>query len=127
MGMNNERLSTTIAGRGTTATRWNRLEYDENLPGRKGLTAATQNGSHQMPIKRVSPRAKSGSVFGQARRPAKLVRAGLYARVSTDDQQNFFMQSRACANMPRGVAGRPRQVCEVDSGAGRSGTLAGGI
>jgi hypothetical protein len=58
-----------------------------------------------MPIKRVSPRAKSGNVFGQARRPAKLVRAGMYARVSTDDQQNFSMQSRACANIPLGVAG----------------------
>jgi hypothetical protein len=84
-----------------------------------------QNGSHQMPIKRVSPRAKSGKVFGQARRPAKLVRPGLYARVSTDNKQNFSMQRCAGANLPLGEAGRPRcRFCEVDSGAGRSGTLA---
>lgn len=34
-----------------------------------------------------------------------MFRIGLSARVSTDDQQNFLMQSRACANMPLGVAG----------------------
>jgi Calcium binding len=32
-----------------------------------------------MPIKRASQKAKSGHVFGQARRQAKMFRAGLYA------------------------------------------------
>jgi hypothetical protein len=48
-----------------------------------------------MPIKRVSPKAKSDNVFGQARKPLKMFRAGLYARVSTNDQQTLPMQSRA--------------------------------
>jgi hypothetical protein len=48
-----------------------------------------------MPIKRASQKAKSNNVFGQARKPAKMFRAGLYARVSTNDQQTLPMQSRA--------------------------------
>src|ERR1700676_4599752 len=48
-----------------------------------------------MPIKRASPRVKSDHVFGQARKAAKMFRAGLYARVSTNDQQTLPMQSRA--------------------------------
>src|SRR5712692_604268 len=48
-----------------------------------------------MPAKRASPKAKSGNVFGQARKSAKMFRAGLYARVSTNDQQTLSMQSRA--------------------------------
>jgi hypothetical protein len=40
-------------------------------------------------------KAKSDSVFGQARRPAKMFRAGLYARVSTNDQQTIPLQIRA--------------------------------
>src|SRR5450432_692344 len=48
-----------------------------------------------MPIKRASPKAKSGNVFGQRRKPQKMFRAGLYARVSTNDQQTLSMQSRA--------------------------------
>ena len=48
-----------------------------------------------MPIKRASQQAKSDSVFGQARKTAKMFRAGLYARVSTNDQQTLSMQSRA--------------------------------
>src|SRR5271165_5255424 len=48
-----------------------------------------------MPAKQVLPKAKSGNVFGQARRPAKMFRAGLYARVSTNDQQTMAMQSHA--------------------------------
>jgi hypothetical protein len=43
----------------------------------------------EMPIKRAVPKAKSDNVFGQARRPAKMFRAGLYARVSTNDQQTM--------------------------------------
>src|ERR1700726_416537 len=48
-----------------------------------------------MPIKRASPTAKSEHVFGQRRKPAKMFRAGLYARVSTNDQQTLPMQNRA--------------------------------
>jgi Resolvase, N terminal domain len=48
-----------------------------------------------MAAKRAFQKAKSGNVFGQARKPAKMFRAGLYARVSTNDQQTLPMQSRA--------------------------------
>ena len=48
-----------------------------------------------MAAKRASDKAKSEYVFGQARKPAKMFRAGLYARVSTNDQQTLPMQSRA--------------------------------
>ena len=48
-----------------------------------------------MPVKRASQKAKSEHVFGQARKPAKMFRTGLYARVSTNDQQTLAMQSRA--------------------------------
>ncbi|HEY6306825.1 MAG TPA: recombinase family protein, partial [Candidatus Angelobacter sp.] len=48
-----------------------------------------------MPRKRASAKAKSEYVFGQPRRPAKMFRAGLYARVSTNDQQTLAMQNRA--------------------------------
>jgi hypothetical protein len=48
-----------------------------------------------MPVKRPSRKTKSGDVFGQSRRQAKILRAGLYARVSTTDQQTLAMQMRA--------------------------------
>jgi putative DNA-invertase from lambdoid prophage Rac len=71
-----------------------------------------------MPIKRASQKAKSDHVFGQSRRPAKMFRAGIYARVSTNDQQTLAMQNRAM----REYAGRrgwmiALQVREVGSGA----------
>jgi putative DNA-invertase from lambdoid prophage Rac len=71
-----------------------------------------------MAAKRAFPKAKSDNVFGQARRPAKMLRAGLYARVSTNDQQTLPMQSRAM----REYAARrgwtiALQVREVGSGA----------
>src|ERR1700756_4671823 len=73
-----------------------------------------------MPIKRASPKAKSANVFGQARRPAKMFRAGLYSRISTNDQQTLAMQNRA---MREYVARRgwtvALQVREVNSGAVR--------
>ena len=73
-----------------------------------------------MPINRASPRAESGNVFGQARRSAKMLRAGLYARVSTNDQQPLAMQNRAM----REYAARrgwtvALQVREVNSGAAK--------
>src|ERR1051325_7656703 len=48
-----------------------------------------------MAAKRAFPKAKSDNVFGQARRPTKMFRAGLYARVSTNDQQTLAMQMGA--------------------------------
>jgi putative DNA-invertase from lambdoid prophage Rac len=74
-----------------------------------------------MAAKRASREAKSDHVFGQSRRRAKMLRAGLYARVSTNDQQTLPMQSRAL----REYAGRrgwmiALQVREVNSGATRT-------
>ena len=73
-----------------------------------------------MPIKRAFQKAKSRDVFGQARRRPKMFRAGLYARVSTNDQQTLAMQNRAM----REYAARRSwtialQVREVNSGAAR--------
>ena len=48
-----------------------------------------------MPAKRTLPESKTKKVFGQPRKPAKMLRAGLYARVSTLDQQTLPMQMRA--------------------------------
>jgi putative DNA-invertase from lambdoid prophage Rac len=48
-----------------------------------------------MAAKRASETAKSTRVFGQRQEPAKMFRAGLYARVSTHDQQTLTLQMRA--------------------------------
>jgi putative DNA-invertase from lambdoid prophage Rac len=71
-----------------------------------------------MTAKQTSEEAKSSRVFGQARKPAKMFRAGIYARVSTDDQQTIPLQIRAL----REYAARrgwtmALQVKEVGSGA----------
>jgi putative DNA-invertase from lambdoid prophage Rac len=73
-----------------------------------------------MPIKRASAKAKTEHLFGQARSRVKMFRAGLYARVSTNDQQTLAMQSRAM----REYAARRGwtivlQVREVNSGAAK--------
>lgn len=73
-----------------------------------------------MPIKRGFQKTKSNNVFGQTRKSAKMLRAGLYARVSTNDQQTLPMQNRAL----REYAARRgwtvvMQVREVGSGAAR--------
>jgi len=47
----------------------------------------------EVPIKQGSGIRKSGKVFGQGQKAAKTVRAGLYARVSTLDQQTLPMQT----------------------------------
>lgn len=71
-----------------------------------------------MPVKRPSRKARSGKVFGQVRKPAKLFRVGLYARVSKHDQQTLPLQMRA---MREYAANRgwtmTMQVREVGSGA----------
>ena len=71
-----------------------------------------------MHVKQGSGIKKSGRVFGQGQKRAKTVRAGLYARVSTQDQQTLPMQNRAM----REYAARrgwtiTMQVKEVGSGA----------
>jgi len=74
----------------------------------------------EMPAKQAFPTAKSGNVFCQRRKPSKMFRAGLYARVSTNDQQTIPLQSRAL----REYAARRGwtvaiQVREVGSGAAK--------
>jgi putative DNA-invertase from lambdoid prophage Rac len=74
-----------------------------------------------MPGKRASAKSKSTGVFGHPGKSSKAVlRAGLYARVSTHDQQTLTMQNRAM----REYAARrgwdiAMQVREVGSGASR--------
>src|ERR1035441_10594327 len=68
--------------------------------------------------KRTSHEAKSRRVFGQARKQPKMFRAGLYTRVSTNDQQTIPLQIRAL----REYAARrgwtiALQMKEVGSGA----------
>jgi predicted site-specific integrase-resolvase len=68
--------------------------------------------------KRISKTPKPGRVFGQRQGPAKMFRAGLYARVSTHDQQTLSLQMRA---MREYAAKRgweiALQIKEVGSGA----------
>src|SRR5215470_2392046 len=73
-----------------------------------------------MPRKRASRKAKSEHVFGQLRRPPKMLRVGLYARVSTNDQQTLAMQNRAMREyaVRRGWS-IALQVRDVNSGADR--------
>src|SRR5450759_519534 len=72
----------------------------------------------RMAAKQASEKAESRRVFGQARKSAKMFRAGLYARVSTNDQQTIPLQIRALREyaVRRGwpIA---LQVKEVGSGA----------
>ena len=77
-------------------------------------------GLREVPIKQGSGIKKSGRVFGQGQKTAKTIRVGLYARVSTLDQQTLPMQNRAM----REYAARrgwiiTMQVKEVGSGASR--------
>jgi hypothetical protein len=71
-----------------------------------------------MAAKRAPEKAKSPRVFGHARKPAKMFRAGLYARVSTNDQQTIPLQTRALREyaVRRGWT-IALQVKEVGSGA----------
>jgi putative DNA-invertase from lambdoid prophage Rac len=71
-----------------------------------------------MPVKQASHNPESQRVFGQRRKPMKMFRAGLYARVSTNDQQTIPLQARAM----REYAARrgwtiTLQVKEIGSGA----------
>ncbi len=54
-----------------------------------------RTGLRKVTAKRASKTAKSTRVFGQPQAPAKMFRVGLYARVSTNDQQTLSLQMRA--------------------------------
>jgi DNA invertase Pin-like site-specific DNA recombinase len=71
-----------------------------------------------MATKRASKKRKPPKVFGQTRKPAKMFRAGIYARVSTIDQQTIPLQIRALREyaVRRGWT-IAQQVKEVGSGA----------
>jgi DNA invertase Pin-like site-specific DNA recombinase len=71
-----------------------------------------------MAAKRASTTTKSKRVFGQPQAPAKMFRVGLYARVSTHDQQTLPLQMRAMRDYAakRGWA-IAVQIKEVGSGA----------
>lgn len=71
-----------------------------------------------MAAKRASKTAKSQRVFGQQQTPAKMFRVGLYARVSTHDQQTLPLQIRAMREyaVRRGWT-IALQIKEIGSGA----------
>jgi DNA invertase Pin-like site-specific DNA recombinase len=71
-----------------------------------------------MAAKLASEKAESRRVFGQPRKPARMFCAGLYARVSTNDQQTIPLQIRALREyaVRRGWT-IALQVKEVGSGA----------
>src|SRR5277367_930827 len=71
-----------------------------------------------MTAKPASAPAKSKRVFGQRQEPAKMFRVGLYARVSTHDQQTLPLQMRVMRDYAakRGWA-IGIQIKEVGSGA----------
>src|SRR5271167_2493697 len=72
----------------------------------------------EMPAKQTSEKAQSPRVFGQRQKRPKMSRAGLYARVSTNDQQTIPLQIRALREyaVRRGWT-IAMQVKEVGSGA----------
>ena len=71
-----------------------------------------------MAARRASKTAKSKRVFGQRREAAKMFRVGLYARVSTHDQQTLTLQMRAMREYAtkRGWT-IAAQIKEIGSGA----------
>jgi DNA invertase Pin-like site-specific DNA recombinase len=75
-------------------------------------------GPPEVPVKPLSRNTKSQDVFGQPRKRAKMFRVGLYARVSTNDQQTLPMQNRALREyaVRRGWT-IAMQIREVGSGA----------
>jgi putative DNA-invertase from lambdoid prophage Rac len=71
-----------------------------------------------MPVKPASQKAQSDDVFGHSRKQPEMFRVGLYARVSTNDQQTLPMQLRALREyVERRDWTVAVQVREVRSGA----------
>src|SRR5271166_168170 len=89
------------------------------LSGRKGSSAARPERQSKMSVKRALERAKLRKVFGHPPRRAKTpLRAGLYARVSTQDQQTIPLQTRALREYATRRGWRiALQVREIGSGA----------
>jgi putative DNA-invertase from lambdoid prophage Rac len=87
--------------------------------GRKPSSAASRNGHLKMPLKGASTKRNRRGFFGHPSKPIQTnLRAGLYARVSTQDQQTIPLQTRAMREYAarRGWAITLR-VKEVGSGA----------
>src|SRR5580704_11900096 len=63
--------------------------------GRKHQLKGMRIGHREVTAKRATGTAKMKRVFGQRQEPAKMFRVGLYARVSTHDQQTLPLQMRA--------------------------------
>src|SRR6266700_2289951 len=71
-----------------------------------------------MAAKRASATAKTKRVFGRQQEPEKMLRAGLYARVSTHDRQTLPLQMRAMREYAAKRAWTIAvQIKEVGSGA----------
>src|SRR2546422_4476975 len=88
-------------------------------------------GHSEMAEKRASRKPKSPRVFGHSPRRAQTpLRAGLYARVSTHDQQTIPLQTRAMREYATRRGWRiTLQVKEIGSGASqreRRGKMLGG-
>src|SRR5688572_25366615 len=75
-------------------------------------------GHAEMAVKRAPEKEKPGQVFGHRRKKPEMFRVGLYARVSTQDQQTLPLQLRAMRDYAatRGWT-IVLQVREVGSGA----------
>jgi putative DNA-invertase from lambdoid prophage Rac len=75
-------------------------------------------GDSEMAGKRALEKSKTEGVFGHARKQPKMFRSGLYARVSTHDQQTLPSQMRAMREYAakRGWA-IAMQIKEIGSGA----------
>src|ERR1017187_1481842 len=88
-------------------------------PGRKGSSSARRIGHPEMAEKRASRKAKSPRVFGHpSKQPRAAPRVGLYARVSTQDQQTIPLQTRALREYAARRGWRiALQVKEIGSGA----------
>jgi DNA invertase Pin-like site-specific DNA recombinase len=85
---------------------------DPLRPGEADLLKGLKNG--------LPKRTKSNNVFGQSRSRRKMFRVGLYARVSTNDQQTLAMQNRAMREYAARRGWKVAvQVREVGSGAVR--------
>ena len=101
--------------RGITLPHRRALVYDNSGWPERILSAMRHS---EMAAKQAFPKAQSDRVFGHRRKPSKMFRVGLYARVSTHDQQTLPLQIRAM----REYAARrgwtiALQMKEVGSGA----------
>jgi DNA invertase Pin-like site-specific DNA recombinase len=77
-----------------------------------------RSGLREVTAKQALKTAKSARVYGQRQESAKMFRVGLYARVSTHDQQTLLLQMRAMREYAtkRGWT-IAAQIKEVGSGA----------